>query len=67
MPDPRFATLRLDTGPTIHYAEQGRADGVPMVLLHGWPDSWFSYSRVMPLLAPAIRTFALDQRGFGEA
>ena len=21
----------------------------PIVLLHGWPDSWFSFSRVLPL------------------
>jgi pimeloyl-ACP methyl ester carboxylesterase len=65
MPDPRFATVRLDTGPSIHSAEQGPVDGLPMILLHGWPDSWFSYSRVMPLLSPAIRVFAVDQRGYG--
>ena len=45
----------------------GPADGDAIVLLHGWPDSWFSFSRVMPLLPPRFRVFALDQRGFGDS
>jgi pimeloyl-ACP methyl ester carboxylesterase len=67
MPEPRFGSVRLTTGPTMHFAEQGRADGLPVLMLHGWPDSWFSFSRVMPLLAPGIRALAIDQRGFGES
>ena len=45
----------------------GPAGGDAMVFLHGWPDSWFSFSRVMPLLPPRLRLFALDQRGFGDS
>jgi non-heme chloroperoxidase len=55
----RFATVRLTTGPQLHYAEQGDADGDPLVFLHGWPDSWFSFSRVFPLLPPRLRAVAL--------
>jgi non-heme chloroperoxidase len=63
----RFDTAQLATGPRIHYAEQGDGDGDPILLLHGWPDSWFSYSRVLPLLPQRVRAFALDQRGFGDS
>ena len=63
----RFARIRLSTGPELHYAEQGPADGLPVILLHGWPDSWFTYSRVLPLLAPDIHAFTPDQRGFGDS
>src|SRR5262245_29360008 len=38
-----------------------------MVFLHGWPDSWFSFSRVLRLLPAEFRVYALDQRGFGDS
>src|SRR5262245_12514202 len=63
----RFATTRLATGPRLHYAEQGDAAGEPILFLHGWPDSWFSFSRVLPLLAPQLHVFVPDQRGFGDS
>jgi pimeloyl-ACP methyl ester carboxylesterase len=67
MPDVRFATARLATGPRLHYAEQGDAGGQPVLFLHGWPDSWFTFSRVLPLLPTGIRAVVPDQRGFGES
>lgn len=67
MTDSRFASVRLATGPGIHYVEQGDVDGEPILFLHGWPDSWFSFSRVLPLLPRQLRAFALDQRGFGNS
>ena len=63
----RFASARLSTGISIHYAESGDARGTPVVFVHGWPDSWFSFSRVLPLLPQTLRLIALDQRGFGES
>lgn len=63
----RFATVELLTGPRLHYAEQGAADGEPIVFLHGWPDSWFSFSRVIALLPQWLHAFVLDQRGFGDS
>jgi non-heme chloroperoxidase len=65
--DFKFATIRLTTGPRLHYAEHGNPDGDPIVFLHGWPDSWFSFSRVVPLLPGRLRAFVPDQRGFGES
>jgi non-heme chloroperoxidase len=37
------------------------------VFVHGWPDSWFSFSRVLPAPPAGIRALAIDQRGFGES
>ena len=64
---PRRANLRIGTGPRLHYVEFGAADGDPVLFLHGWPDSWFSFSRVLPLLPHSIRAIAIDQRGFGDS
>ena len=63
----RFANLCLETGPSLHYAECGNREGKPVVLLHGWPDSWFTFSRVLPLLPKSLRAVAVDQRGFGDS
>jgi non-heme chloroperoxidase len=63
----RFATTRLTTDVTLHYAEQGDQAGEAIIFLHGYSDSWFSFSRVLPLLSPAYHTFALTQRGHGDS
>ncbi len=67
VPQLRFAATRLATGPQVHYAEQGDPDGEPLVFLHGYSDSWYSYSRVLPLLPQRYRAYALDQRGHGDS
>jgi non-heme chloroperoxidase len=63
----RSANIQLDDGTRLHYVESGRADGQPVLFLHGWPDSWFSFSRVLPSLPPALRAIVIDQRGFGDS
>jgi len=63
----RFADVQLTTGVRLHYAEQGDSAGHPMILLHGYTDSWFSYSRVLPSLSSTYHTYALSQRGHGDS
>ena len=63
---PRFAEIQLSTGIRMHYAEQGTALGEPIILLHGYSDSWFSFSRVLTPLARERRVYALDLRGHGK-
>ena len=63
----RFGTTRIGTGPRLHYAERGDSAGQAILFLHGWPDSWFSFSRLLPLLPGRYRTLAPDQRGFGDS
>ena len=67
-PQPRFATTHLQTGPRLHYAEQGHTGAEPLVLLHGYTDSWFSFSRLLPHLSPdRYHAYALSQRGHGDS
>jgi non-heme chloroperoxidase len=64
---PRFDDVRLSTGIRLRYAEQGGGPGEPIILLHGLSDSWFSFSRVLPLLSAQRTVYALDQRGHGDS
>lgn len=66
-PTPRLAEVRLSTGVRMHYAEQGDPRGGAVILIHGYSDSWFSYSRVLPLLADRYHVYALDLRGHGNS
>src|SRR5215213_2939957 len=63
----QFSTTQLATGVTLHYAEKGDPTGEAIIFLHGYSDSWFSFSRVLPLLAPSYHAFALTQRGHGDS
>jgi hypothetical protein len=63
----RFREARLQTGARIHWAESGDPAGAAVVLLHGISDSWFSWSRVMPLLPADLRVVAIDLRGHGNS
>jgi pimeloyl-ACP methyl ester carboxylesterase len=47
----------------MHVAEAGEGD--PVVLLHGWPQNWWAWRRLIPLLAGRFRVICPDQRGFG--
>ncbi|GGQ20904.1 alpha/beta fold hydrolase [Streptosporangium pseudovulgare] len=53
-------------GGRIHIAEQGTG---PLVLLvHGFPETWYSWRHQMPVLAAAgYRAVALDVRGYGRS
>ncbi len=67
VPQLRFAIMGLASGPQLHYAEQGDRGGEPIVFLPAYTDSWFSYSRGLPLLPPRYHAYAVDQRGHGDS
>jgi non-heme chloroperoxidase len=67
VPQLRVATARLASGPQVHYAEQGDPDGEPILLLHGYTDFWFSFSRLLPLLPSRYHAYAFSQRGHGDS
>jgi len=58
--------ISLSTGVTLEYVEQGDKDGVPVILLHGFPDSWRSYEHVIPHFPKTFHVFAISQRGHGN-
>lgn len=52
-------------GIQIHYVIGGK--GEPLVLLHGWPQSWYAWRHIMPILAQRYTVIVPDMRGFGES
>jgi pimeloyl-ACP methyl ester carboxylesterase len=50
-------------GARIHYAEAGQ--GEPLVLLHGWPQHWWSFRMIIAPLARSYRVICPDFRGLG--
>jgi non-heme chloroperoxidase len=60
-------TITLPSGIRLPYVEHGSPTGLPVVLLHGYSDSWRSYEPVLPELPDLARAFALSQRGHGDA
>jgi pimeloyl-ACP methyl ester carboxylesterase len=59
--------VTLSNGITLHYATQGPHNGPAVVFLHGYSDSWFSFSRIMPLMPTELRLVAADMRGHGDS
>ena len=47
----------------LHVAEAG--EGPPVVLVHGWPQHWYAWRKVIPILAKDHHVVAMDLRGFG--
>jgi hypothetical protein len=47
----------------VHIAEAG--EGEPVLLLHGWPQHWYAWRNIIPLLAANHRLISPDLRGFG--
>jgi len=50
-------------GIRVNVAEAGA--GPVLLLIHGWPEFWFTWAKVMTLLAGQFRVIAPDLRGFG--
>jgi pimeloyl-ACP methyl ester carboxylesterase len=49
----------------LHYVTLGK--GPPLVLLHGWPQTWYEWRHVMPALAERYTVIAPDLRGLGDS
>ena len=52
-------------GLKVHVALAGPEDAPPVVLLHGWPQNWWCWRHVVPLLADRYRLVMPDLRGHG--
>lgn len=50
-------------GIRMHYVQMGK--GPLLILLHGWPQTWYEWHEVMPLLASQFTVVAPDLRGLG--
>jgi pimeloyl-ACP methyl ester carboxylesterase/tetratricopeptide (TPR) repeat protein len=65
--DVQFSSVLLKTGVRLRYAYKGNPNGTPVIMLHGFTDSWYSFSTVLPLLDNKYRVYILDQRGHGDS
>ncbi len=65
--DLRHSRVALATGVTLEVVESGPAAGEPVLFLHGFPDSWFSFSPVARQLPAHVRAIMPSQRGHGES
>jgi pimeloyl-ACP methyl ester carboxylesterase len=53
-------------GTELHYVSAG-VSGTPILLVHGWPETWWAFRKLIPLLAATHKVFAVDLRGFGDS
>jgi pimeloyl-ACP methyl ester carboxylesterase len=55
-------------GVQLHVAESGPRDGPPLILLHGFPETWRCWRhQIEPLAEAGYRVMAPDQRGYGRS
>ena len=59
-----FSSRFVDIGELRLHAVIG-GDGPPLLLIHGWPQSWYAWRMLMPTLAGDFELIAVDQRGMG--
>jgi pimeloyl-ACP methyl ester carboxylesterase len=57
-------TLLNDTD--LHYVSAG-SDGSPVLLVHGFPETWWAFHKLIPRLAAEHRVIAVDLPGFGDS
>ncbi len=59
-----FAAYRVAVnGTTLHYVRGGA--GPALILLHGFPQDWYEFHKLMPRLARRFTVIAVDLRGIG--
>jgi pimeloyl-ACP methyl ester carboxylesterase len=59
-----FTSRYIDTGELRLHAAIG-GEGPPLLLVHGWPETWYAWRLLMPALARDFEVIAVDQRGMG--
>jgi pimeloyl-ACP methyl ester carboxylesterase len=59
-----FTSRYVDTGDLRQHVVTG-GEGPPLLLVHGWPETWYAWRLVMPALARGFFVVAPDQRGRG--
>ena len=65
IPEVTHHTVTLN-GDELHYVTAG-AGGTPILLVHGFPESWWAFRKLIPLIAEEHRVIAVDLPGFGDS
>jgi non-heme chloroperoxidase len=64
---PVINTILLSSNVRLEYAEQGNPNGVAVIFLHGYTDSWHSFEKVMSYLPASIHVYSISLRGHGNS
>ncbi|KXS14774.1 alpha/beta-hydrolase [Gonapodya prolifera JEL478] len=59
----RYITLK--SGIKLHAVEAGALNAPLLILLHGYPQNWYIWHKIIPPLARHLRVVAPDMRGYG--
>jgi pimeloyl-ACP methyl ester carboxylesterase len=59
-----FTSRYIETGDLRQHVVTG-GEGPPLLLVHGWPQTWYAWRLIMPALARDFQVVAPDQRGTG--
>src|ERR1700678_3619440 len=65
MPDGAASRHATVNGVRLHYVIAGSGD--PVLLIHGWPETWYAWRKVIPVLADQFTVVAPDMRGYGDS
>jgi len=65
IPDVTHHLARVN-GTELHYVSAGTS-GSPILLVHGFPETWWTFHKVIPLLAETHRVVAIDLPGLGDS
>src|SRR3954465_7585890 len=65
LPGVRHAEHDLPTGVRLHVAEAGDPGAPPLLAVHGWPQHWWMWRKLIPALAAHRRVLLPDLRGLG--
>lgn len=62
---PSLPGFRSGHAAGVHYVTRGA--GEPLLLLPGWPQTWWEFRKIMPALARRYRVIAVDLPGIGTS
>ena len=55
-------------GITLHVVLAGPKQGIPLILLHGFPECWYGWrTQIDPLVEAGYRLIIPDQRGYNKS
>lgn len=67
IPGLEHGRVELDKEVWLHHVRGGANEGQPLVLLHGFPQSWLMWRLVLPELLERHHIVAIDLRGYGDS
>lgn len=65
--DASMKIAHLPNGVSLAYTERGPADGIPVVLLHGFTNDARNWAPLIPYLDPKFHLLLIDERGHGRS